>query len=104
MRLQPAAAAAAALILTACAASKSSDAERLGNTNPNDTSTPADTDTKKYCDVIIAGGSTAAFAAALSSAHAGVKTCLIEPTDWVGGQLTASGVPAVDFPHDVSQW
>ena len=39
MRLQPAAAAAAALILTACAASKSSDAERLGNTNPNDTST-----------------------------------------------------------------
>ena len=26
----------------------------------------------------------------------GARTCLIEPTDWVGGQLTSSGVPAVD--------
>jgi hypothetical protein len=24
-------------------------------------------------------------------------TCLLEPTDWVGGQLTASAVPAIDF-------
>lgn len=50
------------------------------------------------CDVIIAGGSTAALAAALSSAREGARTCLIEPTDWAGGQLTAAGVPAVDFP------
>ena len=47
-------------------------------------------------DVVIAGGSTAAFAAAIASAKSGAKTALIEPTDWVGGQLTASGVPAVD--------
>jgi NADPH-dependent 2,4-dienoyl-CoA reductase/sulfur reductase-like enzyme len=49
------------------------------------------------CQVVIAGGTTAAFAAAISSAAEGVQTCLLEPTDWVGGQLTASGVPAVDF-------
>ena len=47
-------------------------------------------------DVVIAGGSTAAFAAALASAEAGAVTALVEPTDWVGGQLTSSGVPAID--------
>ncbi|TWU23654.1 FAD-dependent oxidoreductase [Bythopirellula polymerisocia] len=47
-------------------------------------------------DVVIAGGSTAAFAAALASANSGAKTALLEPTDWIGGQLTSSGVPAVD--------
>jgi hypothetical protein len=47
-------------------------------------------------DVVVAGGTTAAFAAALASAESGARTALIEPTDWVGGQLTASGVPAVD--------
>ena len=47
-------------------------------------------------DVVIAGGTTAAFAAAVSSAESGARTALIEPTDWVGGQLTASAVPAVD--------
>ena len=25
--------------------------------------------------------------------------CLFEPTDWVGGQLSSSGVPAVDFAY-----
>jgi len=49
------------------------------------------------CDVIVAGGSTAALAAALTSAREGANTCLLEPTDWPGGQLTAGGVPAVDF-------
>lgn len=47
-------------------------------------------------DVVVAGGSTAAFAAALAAAEAGARTALIEPTDWIGGQLTSSGVPAVD--------
>ncbi|MBM4012455.1 MAG: FAD-dependent oxidoreductase [Planctomycetes bacterium] len=47
-------------------------------------------------DVVVAGGSTAAFAAALAAAEPGARTALIEPTDWVGGQLTSSGVPAVD--------
>jgi hypothetical protein len=47
-------------------------------------------------DVVIAGGSTAAFAAAIAAAESGARTALLEPTDWVGGQLTSSGVPAVD--------
>jgi NADPH-dependent 2,4-dienoyl-CoA reductase/sulfur reductase-like enzyme len=36
------------------------------------------------CDVVIVGGTTASFAAAISSAAEGVQTCLLEPTDWVG--------------------
>ncbi len=47
-------------------------------------------------DVVIAGGSTAAFAAAVSAAESGAHVALLEPTDWIGGQLTSSGVPAVD--------
>lgn len=49
------------------------------------------------CDVIIAGGSTASLAAALSSAREGQKTCFLEATDWPGGQLTSSGASAIDF-------
>ena len=50
----------------------------------------------KDFDVVIAGGSTAAFAAAVTAAQEGASVALLEPTDWVGGQLTSSGVPAVD--------
>ena len=46
--------------------------------------------------VVIAGGSTAAFAAAVSAAQSGARVALLEPTDWVGGQITSSGVPAID--------
>ena len=49
------------------------------------------------CDVLIAGGSTASLAAALASARHGADTCLTDPTDWLGGQLTASAVSAIDF-------
>ena len=60
--------------------------------------TPAGTPPSTFADfdVVIAGGTTAAFAAAVASAESGARTALIEPTDWVGGQLTASAVPAVD--------
>ena len=53
------------------------------------------------CDIIIAGGSLAALAAAVSAAnHSSAPiVCFLEPTDWPGGQLTASAVPAVDFGH-----
>ena len=53
----------------------------------------------EHCDVIVAGGSTAALAAALGAArdNAQLQVCLTEPTDWLGGQLTSAGVPAVDF-------
>ncbi len=49
------------------------------------------------CDVVVAGGSAAALSAALTAAREGANTCLLEPTDWPGGQFTANGVPAVDF-------
>lgn len=49
------------------------------------------------CSVVIVGGSTSALAAAYTSAAEGIKTCLLEPTNWIGGQLTASGVTAIDF-------
>ncbi|QDV74693.1 FAD-dependent oxidoreductase [Botrimarina mediterranea] len=47
-------------------------------------------------DVVIAGGSTAALAAAFAAAEEGASVALVEPTDWIGGQLTSSGVPAID--------
>ncbi|MEN9809237.1 MAG: hypothetical protein RLZZ488_804 [Pseudomonadota bacterium] len=54
------------------------------------------------CDVIVLGGTTAAYSAAITAADSmksGEVVCLTEPTDWLGGQLTSSGVPAVDFAH-----
>lgn len=47
-------------------------------------------------DVVVCGGSAAALAAAFTAAEEGSRVALLEPTDWVGGQFTASGVPAVD--------
>lgn len=49
------------------------------------------------CDVLVAGGSTAALAAALTSAVAApsLSTCLTEPTDELGGQLAFN--PAIDY-------
>lgn len=51
------------------------------------------------CDVIVAGGSLASLAAAVTAANvsAALQVCFLDPTDWPGGQLTASAVPAVDF-------
>ncbi|KAA0155793.1 hypothetical protein FNF31_06035 [Cafeteria roenbergensis] len=51
------------------------------------------------CDIVVAGGSTASVAAAITAAEAApeLRVCLTELTDWPGGQLTAGGVPAIDF-------
>lgn len=61
------------------------------------------------CDVLVAGGSTAALSAALSAAVAGgpsLHVCLTEPTDELGGQLAYN--PAIDYgfaPHTPSaEW
>ena len=55
--------------------------------------------TTVHCDVIVAGGSLSSVAAAVSAANtsAALAVCLLDPTDWLGGQLTAGAVPAVDF-------
>eukprot|EP01084_Bolivina_argentea_P295920 509581_1 len=55
------------------------------------------------CDIVIGGGSTAALSAAITAATAAqlrnesILTCLVEPTDWPGGQLTNEGVSAIDY-------
>lgn len=53
----------------------------------------------EYCDIIVAGGSLASLAAAVTAANVSRASvvCFLDPTDWPGGQLTASAVPAVDF-------
>ncbi len=48
------------------------------------------------CDVLVAGGGTGGVAAALSCASQGLKVCLTEETDWLGGQMTSQGVSALD--------
>jgi len=57
------------------------------------------------CDVLVAGGSLASLAAAVAAANATralspsapASVCLLEITDWLGGQATASGTSAIDF-------
>ncbi len=48
------------------------------------------------CEVLVVGGGTGGVAAALAAARRGQRVCLIEETDWPGGQLTAQGVSALD--------
>jgi len=50
-------------------------------------------------DILILGGSLGAAAAALAIARAGRSCILTDPTDWIGGQLTAQAVPP-----DENQW
>jgi len=50
------------------------------------------------CELLIVGGTTSAFGAILSASKIlNVRTCLLEPTDWVGGQLTAELLSAPDY-------
>ncbi len=44
-------------------------------------------------DILIVGGSTGGCAAAMSAASLGKRVILTEETDWIGGQLSAQGVP-----------
>lgn len=62
------------------------------------------------CTVVIGGGTTAGLAAAITASDAAYRSnltdftvCLLEPTDWPGGQLTASAVSAIDFGNYNSQ-
>ena len=48
------------------------------------------------CDILIVGGGTGEVAAALAAARRGRHVHFIEETDWIGGQLTAQGVSALD--------
>lgn len=48
------------------------------------------------CDLLIVGGGTGGVAAALAACSAGLDVCLSEETSWLGGQMTAQGVSALD--------
>src|SRR6476620_11570609 len=48
------------------------------------------------CEILVVGGGTGGVAAALAAASAGRQVVLLEETDWLGGQLTAQGVSALD--------
>jgi hypothetical protein len=48
------------------------------------------------CDILIVGGSAGGTAAALAAAAHGAHVCLIEITNWLGGQLTSQGVCTPD--------
>jgi len=47
-------------------------------------------------DIVIVGGSLGGCAAALRAASMGASVCLIETSDWLGGQYTAQGVMTPD--------
>lgn len=49
-------------------------------------------------DILIAGGGLGGVAAALAAARMGRRVILTEETDWLGGQLTAQGVPFDEHP------
>ncbi|HZT30657.1 MAG TPA: FAD-dependent oxidoreductase [Bryobacteraceae bacterium] len=48
------------------------------------------------CDLLVAGAGPGGIAAALLAAGRGHSVCLTEETDWIGGQITAGGVSALD--------
>ena len=54
------------------------------------------------CDVLVAGGGMGGVAAALAMAH--LRVCIIEETDWIGGQATSQGVAALDEHEHIEQF
>lgn len=48
------------------------------------------------CEVVVVGGSLGGVAAASHAMEAGARTCLIELAPWIGGQVSAQGVSALD--------
>lgn len=54
--------------------------------------------TEWAADVVIVGGGLGGCAAALAACRAGLRVVLTEPTDWIGGQVTAQAVPPDEHP------
>jgi hypothetical protein len=56
------------------------------------------------CDVLVVGGGTGGVAAALAAARAGRRVVLLEETDWLGGQMTAQGISALDEHEHIERF
>jgi hypothetical protein len=56
---------------------------------------------KIYTDVLVIGGGAGGTTAGIQSARMGVTTIIAEPTDWLGGMITAAGVSAFDGNHNM---
>lgn len=56
------------------------------------------------CEVLVVGGGTGGVAAALAAARRGRQVCLLEETDWLGGQLTAQGISALDEHEHIERF
>ncbi|GHJ37041.1 FAD-dependent oxidoreductase [Streptomyces sp. TS71-3] len=54
--------------------------------------------TELRTDLLVAGGGLGGVAAALTAARLGRDVVVTEPTDWLGGQLTAQAVPSDEHP------
>jgi len=48
------------------------------------------------CEVVVIGGSLGGVSAAAQSMESGAKTCLVELSPWLGGQISSQGVSALD--------
>jgi hypothetical protein len=48
------------------------------------------------CDILVVGGGMGGVAAAWAAARRGHRVCLLEETDWLGGQMTSQGIAALD--------
>jgi FAD dependent oxidoreductase len=56
---------------------------------------------ERNTDVLVIGGGAGGTAAGLQCARMGVETIIAEPTTWLGGMLSAAGVPAFDGNHNM---
>jgi hypothetical protein len=54
-----------------------------------------------HTQLLIVGGGASGTTAAIQASRMGVKTLIIEETDWLGGMLTAAGVAAIDGNHQM---
>lgn len=69
------------------------DVQRLRVVEVDERKPPAE---RLYAEVLVVGGGLGGVAAALAATRAGRTVCLVEETDWLGGQATSQGVSALD--------
>ena len=59
---------------------------------------------ERSCDVLVVGGGMGGVAAAGALVRHGLEVCLLEETDWLGGQMTSQGIAALDEHEHIEQF